>query len=87
MDLMLLIPAPLTVGAINSVCLWVVLREGMEQPAAFNVTPSAPEGLGEIVHMGREMNNLQGIFGGFKLPTMLRLAAGVISLGPRARMV
>lgn len=34
MDLMLLIPAPLTVGAINSVCLWVVLREGMEAALA-----------------------------------------------------
>ncbi len=31
---MLLILAPLTAGAINSACLWVVLREGMEAAVA-----------------------------------------------------
>lgn len=36
--------------------------------------------------MGHEISNLSGIFGGFRLPKMLRLMAGVISLGPGTRM-
>lgn len=36
----------------------------MEAPAAFNIRASAPEGLSEIIRMGREISNLQGIFGG-----------------------
>lgn len=58
----------------------------MEEPAAFNSTLFTPEGISEIMHMGREISNLQGIFGGFKLPNMLCLEAGVISFGPEARM-
>ncbi len=54
----------------------------MEEPAAFNIRPSTPEGLSEIIHMGREISNLRGI----KLPKMLRLEAGVISFGPGARV-
>lgn len=56
--------------------------QGMEEPAAFNIRPSTPEGLSEIIHMGREISNLRGI----KLPKMLRLEAGVISFGPGARV-
>lgn len=58
----------------------------MEEPAAFNIRPFTPEGLSEIIHMGREISNLQGICGSFKLPQMLRLEAGVISFGPEAWM-
>ena len=58
----------------------------MEEPAAANITACAPEGFNEIIHMGREISNLQEIFGGFELPKMLCFEAGVISSGPEARI-
>lgn len=61
-------------------------RSRIEEPAAFNISPSTPEGLSEITHMGREISNLQGIFGGFQLPKMLLTEAGVITLGTGAAM-
>lgn len=57
----------------------------MEEPAAYNIRASIPEGHSQIIHMGREMSNLQGIFGGFKLPKMLCFEDGVISFGPEVR--
>lgn len=58
----------------------------MAEPAAFNITLPTPEGLTEIIHMGREISNLQGIYGALKLSKTLRLEAGVISFGPGAKM-
>lgn len=54
---MLLIPAASNVGSINSVC---VSGLGPRNQLHLTLQPSAPEGLGEIIHMGHEMSNLQG---------------------------
>lgn len=48
----------------------------MERLPALDVTPPAPDGVCEIVHMGHEISNQRGIFGGFKLPKIPILVAG-----------